>query len=363
MARPRLYLLALLGAFALAEAASAEVVVGVAGPADGQGASAARDVARAARLAAKRINAEGGLLGEPVSVVEVDDGCTAAQAEAAARALIAKGAAIVIGHPCANAAVAAAKVYAAAGTLFLAPATRHEALTNPRAGPTVFRVSGRDERQGASAGDYLARTYAGKAVAVVRDGSGYAKALGADAAAALKAAGVPDVPIETVAGAQKDFASLVGKLRDAGTEALFFAGFPLEGGLLLRQMRAAGLKTIFIGSDALATAEFADAAGEAAEGAGALLPFDAARARDGAPAPLADQDPTDAFVSAYAALEAWRIAVGEAKSLGGEAVAAALQAGSFDTVRGRLSFDDKGNADVPSYDIVWWKAGAWRHAD
>jgi ABC-type Zn uptake system ZnuABC Zn-binding protein ZnuA len=32
----------------------------------------------------------------------------------------------------------------------------------------------------------------------------------------------------------------------------------------------------------------------------------------------------------------------------------------FDTIVGRVAFDEKGNADVPSYDIVWWKKGAWR---
>ena len=30
----------------------------------------------------------------------------------------------------------------------------------------------------------------------------------------------------------------------------------------------------------------------------------------------------------------------------------------FNTVLGRLTFDEKGNAEVPSYDIVWWTDGA-----
>ena len=59
----------------------------------------------------------------------------------------------------------------AGGHAILAPATRHPALTEPRAGPTIFRLAGRDDRQGASAGTYLARKFAGKPVAVVYGGA------------------------------------------------------------------------------------------------------------------------------------------------------------------------------------------------
>ena len=77
-----------------------------------------------------------------MEIVERDDNCAAKEAEEAARALIAQGVALVVGHPCAAAAIAAAKVYAPAGIVFLAPATRNPALTEPRAGPTIFRLGG-----------------------------------------------------------------------------------------------------------------------------------------------------------------------------------------------------------------------------
>jgi branched-chain amino acid transport system substrate-binding protein len=202
-------------------------------------------------------------------------------------------------------------------------------------------------------------------VAVVRDGSVYATKLAAGAVAALKAAGRDDVLVAAIEGGRKDYAGLVAKLAAARTEALFFTGFPIEGSLLLRQMRAAGLKTVFIGGDALATPQFVETAGADATGVGALLPHDAARA-------LSDEvvgekfgshRPRDALVSAYAAVEAWRAAALRAGSLSAAAVAGALQQGTFETVLGPLSFDAKGDADVPSYDIVWWKDGTWRPQD
>jgi branched-chain amino acid transport system substrate-binding protein len=359
--RLRCHLLVALLAAVLAPHATAKARIGVAGPAQGPGATLTRDIARAVSLAAKRINADGGVHGEPIEVVEADDGCAPGAAEAAAQALVAKGANLIVGHPCASAAIAAAKVYAQSGTLFLAPATRHPALTAPRAGPTIFRLAGRDDRQGASAGAYLARAFAGKPVAVVHDTTRYGAVLADGAVAALKEAGRADVLTATIADGQKDYGTLVAKLAGAHTQGLFFAGFPIEGGLLLRQMRAAGLATVFLGSDALAPSQFAETADEDATGAGVLLPSDAAY---GAAAKVAEtfpeQTPTGAFVAAYAAVEAWRAAVATAGSLEPAAVGAALQKGNLDTVLGPLSFDADGDADVPSYDILWWADGGWR---
>ena len=82
-------------------------------------------------------------------------------------------------------------------------------------------------------------SFAGKPVAVVHDTSRYGTVLAEGAVAALKQAGRGDVLTATIAGGQKDYGALVAKLAAAHTEAVFFAGFPIEGGLLLRQMRAA----------------------------------------------------------------------------------------------------------------------------
>jgi branched-chain amino acid transport system substrate-binding protein len=216
--------------------------------------------------------------------------------------------------------------------------------------------------QGRSAGDYLARAFPARPLAVVTDGSRMAQTLGRGALAALKDAGHEAVLTATVAGRQKDYASLVAKLEAAGTAAVFFTGFPIEGGLLLKQMREANLDTVFLGSDALANSQLAETAGADAAGARALLPHDssadvseaAQRHRFGL------QRPAGPLASAYAAVEAWRAAAAKEQSLAAPAVAEALQQGTFETVIGRISFDETGDARVPSYDVVEWTDGAWR---
>ena len=61
----------------------------------------------------------------------------------------------------------------------------------------------------------------------------------------------------------------------------------------------------------------------------------------------------------YAAVQAWAQAARAAGSLDGKAVAAALRAGTFDTVIGRLGFDAKG--DVTGIEAFRWYR--WRHGE
>ena len=164
-----------------------------------------------------------------------------------------------------------------------------------------------------------------------------------------------------IAGGQKEYGPLIAKLVAAKAEAIFFAGYPLEAGLLLRQMRAAGLKATFLGTDAMTAEQFAQTAGEDAEGAGALLPYDPTRtlAAETLRKTFPGHEPSGAFVLTYAAMEAWHEAAIAAASTAGDAVAKALQTRGFNTFVGRLAFDEKGNAEVPAYDLVWWTDG-WR---
>ena len=215
--------------------------------------------------------------------------------------------------------------------MFIAPVTRHPALTSPRAGPTIFRLAGRDDMQGRKAGDYLASTFPGRPLALVADGSRMADDLVRGARAALKDAGRDDVLTAHIEGGEKDYTKLIAKLQAAGTAAVFFAGFPIEGGLLLKQMRAANLNAVFLGSDALANGQLAETAGADAVGARALLPHDPAS--DVSEATQRDrfalQRPAGPLAAGYAAAEAWRAAAAKAQSLDGAAVAAALQRERF----------------------------------
>jgi branched-chain amino acid transport system substrate-binding protein len=56
---------------------------------------------------------------------------------------------------------------------------------------------------------------------------------------------------------------------------------------------------------------------------------------------------------------AWAAAVKAANSTDGEKVAAALHAGSFDTLIGKISFDRKGDVTAGGYVLYQWSNGGY----
>ena len=252
-----------------AHAARCEFLIVVAGPSSGAHAAETLATKQGAERAAVVINAHGGIAGEQLNITTADDGCTAATAQAAARNLVERHADLVLGHPCEAAALSAAAVYGPAGVLFIATLNRHAALTAKRAGPSIFRLSGRDDRQGEEVARILASRAGGHGVAIVHDRTRYARRIADAATDALKGLNITAKVVAIVAG-EKDYSRQAQELRDA--DAVFFAGFPLEAGLLLRALRASGSQALFIGSDSIATAEFTETFGAQAKGVMAMAP-------------------------------------------------------------------------------------------
>ena len=328
--------------------ASAETLIAVAGPATGPNAGRTRAIEQGARRAVETLNASAGT---DFAIETMDDGCDDAKAAGVARALVAKNVALVLGHPCANAAIAAADIYGKSETVFIATATRYPGLTDKRAGPTVFRLSGRDGTQGTAAARYIAGTFAGKAIAVVHDRTLYAKTIAEQALETLKAAKIETMSA-TVVGGDKEYKRLIAKIKGAGV--VFYAGFPLEAGFILQALRGAGSDARFIVSDSVATAEFTQSFAASVKGVMTLLPH-VAKADAAAGAAL-DGD----AALAHAAIDIYASALGRAASSEPKKkTITALGTGWHRTVLGLTGFNEAGDAYVPGYDVLEWDGAAW----
>jgi branched-chain amino acid transport system substrate-binding protein len=134
-----------------ATAAEAEIRIGVAGPMTGPIAWFGEQYLRATGMAVENLNAEGGVLGQKLELVVGDDFCDPDQAVAVARKLASDGVALVIGHFCSHSSIPASKVYAETGILQIAPGSASAQLTD-QGSRNVFRVCGRDDRQGTKIG-------------------------------------------------------------------------------------------------------------------------------------------------------------------------------------------------------------------
>ncbi len=185
---------------------------------------------------------------KPVLLVETDR-CSAAGADDVARRLVARGVTIVIGHPCSNAAMSAAKIYAAAQIPFVAVGARHPDLTDKRAGPLVFRLGGRDDRQTADTVAALGDRLNGKTIAVIHDRTRAQRRL-ADAMAAALRPIAERVQLTAIVAGEKGYDGLVSGLNGQKPDAIYFALFPPEAKMVAQGLMAANSKSLFIFSEA-----------------------------------------------------------------------------------------------------------------
>lgn len=348
--------LAVLTALLGASARAADVVIGVAVPLSGPKRVLGEGIRQALERDVASLNAGGGILGSSVRLAVADDGCQAASAEAAARLLLAEAPAVIIGHPCSGAAVAASSVYRSQGKLFIAVGARHPALTEAAGPPesqVVFRLAGRDDRQGQAAAQWLLENAPGKRIAIILDRTAYALGVADGARRALKDAGIAEPPILALVAAKAAYPDILAKLKSLDAEAVLFAGYPNEAAIILEGVRREGLKLAFLGSDSLATPEFAQRIGpdRTTHVLMRLEPGDVAD--EGAYGPMARR--------AEAALEICAQAARAANSLEPTAVAAALRGGDFETrTMGRVSFDARGDSREPSYGIAQALGEQWK---
>jgi branched-chain amino acid transport system substrate-binding protein len=340
--------------------AKAEIRIAAAGPVTGPLASLGEQMLAGARQAVADLNETGGVLGQKLQLTLGDDQCDPKQAVSVANQLAAKDIALVVGHFCSGATLPAAEVYEQEGVIMISPAATTPELTE-RGSRLIFRTCGRDDLQGHVAGAFIARRFKGKRVAVLHDKSAYGKGLADATRDTLHRSGMTEALYDAYTAGEKDYTALVTKLKQAGIEAVFIGGYHTETGLILRQMRAQGLGAALIGGDSLVVREFWGVAGEAGENAYFTFVKDPRRN------PLAadvlgrfsasGRVPEGYVLYTYAAVEVWAEAVKRAGTLDPEIVASVLHGQSFETVIGRLTFDAKGDVDLPSFEIYRWSKG------
>jgi branched-chain amino acid transport system substrate-binding protein len=338
----------------------ADILIGTAGAFTGSNAWIGEQYQQGSEMAVKDINAAGGLLGQQVRLIIADDACEGPQAVAAAEKLVADGVVFVAGHLCSAASIPASEVYHRAGILQISISTNPMLTELGR--ENVFRVSGRDDQQGAIAADYLAEHFAGAKIAIAHDGTTYGRGLAEETKKGLNALGLSEVLLEAVEPGQSDFSGLVDNLRAADASVLYYGGYAPEAALIARTAHDSGLELQLVSGDAMATEQFSQVAGPAGEGT-LFTFFPDARLR-----PAAQQitehfraegfEPEGYTLFSYAAVQVWAQAVEMAGTVDTAKVIEVLRGNELSTVLGPLSFDAKGDVRQPAFDwYVWKKAG------
>jgi branched-chain amino acid transport system substrate-binding protein len=359
-------ILAAVFASAAGLAKAQEIKIAVVGPITGSNAVHGEQMKRGAEMAVKDINAKGGVLGKKLDLIVADDACDPEQAVAEANDVVGRGVVFVAGHYCSSASIPASAIYHAARVLQMTPASTNTALTDDAANKSwnnVFRSCSRDDVQGGLAGKYLAERFKGKNVAIVHDNGAYGTGVADETMKAMNAAGLKQAMYEAVTQGDKDFSSLIAKMKAANIDVIYYGGYQTEAGLIVRQARDQGLKAQFIGGDALVTEEYWKIAGPAGEGT-LVTSFPDPR---NAPAAWAvvkkfnaeGYDPEGRTLYTYAAIQAFAQAAAKAKSVKIDDLSKALHLMTARTIIGQLTWDKKGDIVDPRFFFYVWHNGTY----
>jgi len=339
--------------------AAAEIKIGVAGPMTGPVAQYGDMQFAGTRMAIERINAQGGVMGEELVAVEMDDACDPKQAVTVANRMVNEGVKFVVGHLCSSSTQPASDIYYDEGILMVTPAATSPAITE-RGYDTVFRTIGLDSMQGPAAANYIA-AQGPERVAIVHDKQQYGEGIATAVRDTLEDKGVDIAMFEGITAGDKDFSSLVTKIKQADVDYVYYGGYHPELGLILRQARQANVDATFMGPEGVGNDGITSIAGEAAEGLLVTLPpaFDQKAENQELAEAFAEkgEDPSGPFVlTSYAAVQVIADGIEMAESTDPFEVADALRSGTFETPIGTITYDEDGDMESFEFVVYEWHA-------
>ncbi|MBN2808549.1 MAG: ABC transporter substrate-binding protein [Deltaproteobacteria bacterium] len=240
-----------LTSFVAVSASFAETIkIAVASPFTGPLASFGEGVKNGALLKAEEINSNGGINGKKIEIILGDELCDPKEAAAVATRFASDPeVAIVVGHLCSSATLAALPIYKEAGLPAITPAS-----TNPEIGkssPYYFRNVYKDDFQGDFLANYAEKVRKFKKIAIFYEVNDYAMGLKEAFVRQAKNIGLRVIGAESYMAETTDFKAQLTKFKMMRPDAIFIPGYAPQATLLISQARSLGMKCAFFGADGL----------------------------------------------------------------------------------------------------------------
>jgi branched-chain amino acid transport system substrate-binding protein len=285
----------------------------------------------------------------------------------------------VIGTLQSSIALQVAPILNSAKIVEISPANTNPSLTQgtnyltskKRTYDTYFRVCTTDSIQAPFAANYAYNTLKDTKVYLVNDKLVYGQGLTSNFSTQFKKLGGTVIATDTVSEGQKDFSSLVSKIKAASPDIIYYGGQYPEGAPFAKQLADAGVKADFMGGDGLVDKSFISTIGtqtadDYATNVGAAvadLPngkdftaaYSAAKfsADYGAYGPLT-YDATNVMIDALAKVLPGKTSIDATTK---QAIIDAVQATDTSGVSGKISFDQYGDTTTKTLTMYKVVAG------
>ena len=227
---------------------------GLACPLTGNMASYGELMALGAKIATDKINATGGINGQKVEMVVLDDKQDPKEAALVAQRFCDDPEIFaVVCHGGSSLSLAAAPIYERAKLSNMAPSSSNGTLTEQGYEYFVRHVI-RDDRQSPQVVAMMANNLGLKKIAIIFANNDYGRGNLEYATTAAQQLGIEVVATETYnPGLEKDFTALLTKIQKSGAEGIAMYADYTDGGLILGQAKQLGMETLTWGGQSALT--------------------------------------------------------------------------------------------------------------
>ncbi|MDQ0990302.1 branched-chain amino acid transport system substrate-binding protein [Streptomyces sp. V3I7] len=358
------------------------VVIGVDAPLTGQNSATGLGIQYGAQIAVDDANKNKTVPGVTFKIKALDDKALPATGQQNASQLVADNDVLgTIGPLNSGVATQMQQVFATANLVEISPSNTNPELTQGkdwqtkkvRPYKTYFRTATTDAYQGGFAADYAFNGLKKKKAFVVDDKQTYGAGLSKIFKQQFAKQGGKIVGTDHVSVGDRDFSTLVTKIKNSKADILYYGGQYDESQVLTKQLKDGGVKIPLFGGDGMFTPTFIKTAGKASEGdlvTSIGVPVDTLpAAKDFVAAYKAKKYPGDygtygsySYDAATAIIKAVGQVVkdGKVPSDARAQVTDAIQKTSFEGISGKISFDEFGDTTNKQLTVYQVTKGEWK---
>ena len=347
---------ALGAALAGCQKSSSTIKIGLAAVQSGGDAQIGLTMLQGSQIAIDEWNAKGGVLGKQIESISLDDEGNPQKATTVAHNLVDDGVMAVLGHLNSNCTLPASKVYNDAKVIQISPGSTNPLYTE-QGFSYAFRICGRDDQQGPVAARYMHDQLKLTKIAILHNKTAYGQGLATEVKKAFEAMGGTVTMFQGIGTDETDFSANISVIKGSQAEGFFWGGMYSQGGPLCLALRQAGLNIPFVSGDGCFDPSFINAVG--ANAANVFLSFGKDYHKIPAAQPFLKKyqevykhDEGAYSVYGYDAANVLLTAIDKAQSLDPDKVAAVMKSQTFDTILGKIDFDQKGDIKESSF-VIW----------
>lgn len=334
------------------EKKATSIRIGATFPLTGEVASAGQRIRNGIELAVSEIN--DGRKGAKVVVFFEDDQNKPALAVSNAKKLIDIDHVVAILGSAASGCTRAMMPYAIQQkTVVLSPISSSISLST-EGGEYFFRVAPADDAQAKVAASWIAEQKP-KSIAIIFVNNDWGRSLADSVRSLLSKQNVKVVAFEGVAEGQKDLRTAIEVVRQSGATLLYSPTYPIDGGLLVRQVREMGVSLDMVGGDNWGSPEFKTTAGSALDGCYVIKAIDPSGEKYNefkAAYEKRFDDAPDTFATwSYDATKVLVDAIDKTGGKGGPELAQTLRNMDTEGASGQIAFDEHGDLKHPRFGV------------